>query len=172
VFLAACVLAYSSSDLDTTRAYASEAVRIARTTSDPDLLAEALAQLTLAHQASGERQHASTAAAELRSLHDQLSNPRAQIMALLGAAQVALANGQPDQAEADATRAREIARRVSDYHRAAASGFWLAYALALGSALPAARATITEAAQDAIRSGYQLLVADNLIAQTSLALGA
>jgi hypothetical protein len=91
-------------------------------------------------------------------------------MALLGTAQVALATGHPDRARVDASNAREIARRAGDHLRAAMSGYWLAYALALDCAIPAARAALREGMQDAVHSGYQLLVVDNLVADTSLAL--
>src|ERR1700760_1006486 len=145
-------------------------ISVARITGREDLLAEALAQLALANQALGAGTEALTTAEELRSVQPRLSNPRSQVMALLGMAQVALAAGDADQARIDASIALRTARRSDDFLRAASSGFWLAYALALAGALPSARAVIAEAAQDAARCGYQLMVADNLMAEVSLAL--
>ncbi len=164
------VLAYSTGDREDERLHATEAVAIARRTDDPELLAEALSQLALTSQSSGRSEEATALADELRSLQDRLSTPAAQIMARLGTAQVALAAGRPDQARSDASGARDIARRVGDFHYAALSGYWLAYAWALGSSVAAARATIAEAMDDAVRGGYQMSVADNLVGQTSLAL--
>ena len=145
-------------------------ISVARITGREDLLAEALAQLALANRALGAGTEALTTAEELRSVQPRLSNPRSQVMALLGMAQVALAAGDADQARIDASIALRTARRSDDFLRAASSGFWLAYALALAGALPSARAVIAEAAQDAARCGYQLMVADNLMAEVSLAL--
>ena len=170
VHLAYAVLAYSTGEIDTVTAHATEAARISRLINDNELLAEALAHVALAHQASGGRGDGSTVVAELRSLQPRLSSPRGRVMALLGTAQVALASGHPDRATVDTSRAREIAGQAGDHVRAALSGFWLAYALALDSKLPSARAVIAEAKQDAVRSGYQLLVVDNLVAESSLAL--
>jgi hypothetical protein len=170
VNLAYAHLAYSTSDLDTSVAHATEAVAIAREIADDDLLAEALAELALADQASGAEADATTAAAELRSLQGRLSNPRARVMALLGTAQVALAVGRPDEARADASSARQTARQAGDHLRGANSGYWMAYALALASEIRAARDAIGEAIDDARRSGYQMVLADILQAQTSIAL--
>jgi predicted ATPase/DNA-binding SARP family transcriptional activator len=170
VNLAYAHLAYSTTDIDTSVACAIDAVATARETGNEELLAEALAQLALADQANGASVAASTVAAELRTIQSRLSDPRAQVMALLGTAQVALAIGQPEQAKADASSARQIARRVGDHLRAASSGYWLAYALALKSDIRSAREAIGEATNDAGRSGYQLVVVDTLIAATSLAL--
>jgi predicted ATPase/DNA-binding SARP family transcriptional activator len=170
VNLAYAHLAYSTTDIDTSVARAIDAVATARETGNQELLAEALAQLALADQASGASAAASTVAAELRSIQSRLSNPRAQVMALLGTAQVALATGHPEQAKADASGARQIARRVGDHLRAASSGYWFAYALALKSEIQSARDAIGEATNDAKRSGYQLVVVDTLIAATTLAL--
>jgi predicted ATPase/DNA-binding SARP family transcriptional activator len=170
VHLAYAVMTYSTGDIDTAEMHATEAVVIARASDDDGLLAEALADLALDHQARGRNVDAIAAAAELRALQPRLSDARSRVLALLGTAQVALATGHADQAVRDARSAREIARRVSDDTRAAMSGFWLAYALALDSDLDTARAVIREASDDARRSGYQLLEADNLSAQTSLAL--
>jgi tetratricopeptide (TPR) repeat protein len=156
--------------LDTSVAHATEAVAIAREIADDDLLAEALAELALADQASGAEADATTAAAELRSLQGRLSNPRARVMALLGTAQVALAVGRPDEARADASSARQTARQAGDHLRGANSGYWMAYALALASEIRAARDAIGEAIDDARRSGYQMVLADILQAQTSIAL--
>jgi predicted ATPase len=160
VHLAYAVLTYSAGEIDTAAMHATEAVVIARASDDDGLLAEALADLALDHQARGRNVDAIAAAAELRALQPRLSHARARVLALLGTAQVALATGHADQAVKDARSAREIARRSSDYCRAAMSGFWLAYALALDSDLAAARTVITEASDDAGRSGYQLLEAD------------
>ena len=172
VHLAYAVLEYSSGDLDAAGNHAAEAVAIARASGDDELLAEALADLALDSQARGRDANTAAIAAELRTLQPRLSSSRARILALLGTAQVALAAGHPDQATADATDARQIARQAGDHIRAAMSGFWLAYALALDSAMPSARAAINEASHDAVRSGYELLVADNLSADASLALAA
>jgi hypothetical protein len=90
-------------------------------------------------------------------------------MALLGTAQVALARGDLQAAREDASKARTIAREVGDHLRAANSGFWLAYALALDSQIESARRAIDDAQQDARRSGYPLLVVDSLIGQTVIA---
>ena len=163
------VLAYSTGEMDKSETHAAQAVAIARGENDDELLAEALGQLAFV-QATGVGTDATTVAAELRSLQPRLSSPRAQVMALLGTAQVALATGHPDRARVDASNAREIARRAGDHLRAAMSGYWLAYALALDCAIPAARAALREGMQDAVHSGYQLLVVDNLVADTSLAL--
>ena len=172
VHVAYSALAYSTSDLDKSRTCATEAVAIAREINDPDFLAWALARLAFSYQGFGSDLHASAVAAELRSLQPGLSSPRAQIEALLASAQVALYTGHRDQAIAEATSAREIARRARDHLRAANSGFWLAYALALGSDIPSARTAISEATPDAVRSGYELAVVDNLIGVTTLALTA
>ncbi len=75
-----------------------------------------------------------------------------------------------EQAKADASSAREIARHAGDHIRAAWSGAWLAFAFALGSAIAMARTAITEATQDAVRSGYELAIVDNMIVVTTLAL--
>ena len=163
------VLAYSISDLTESWCQATEAVSIARTTASGDLLAEAIAQLALVDQALGKGAEAAAAATELRSLQLRLSRPRTRVMALLGTAQVALAQDQPEKARVDASRAREIAREAGDHLSAANSGFWLAYSLALSSAIPSARTVISEAVRDAIRSGYQLLVADNVMGEMVLA---
>jgi hypothetical protein len=56
--------------------------------------------------------------------------------------------------------------------RAANSGYWLAYALALSAALPDARAAVEESTRDAVRSGLQLVVVDNLMAEITIALAA
>jgi predicted ATPase len=168
-YIAYAVLAYSTSALETSSACAQKAVATARSLGHDELLAEALAQLALARQGLGKRDEA-IAAAELRSLQPRLSNPRTRVMALLGTAQVALANGDPERAVADASTARDIARDAGDHLRAANSGFWLAHALALGSGLAAARAAIAEAGRDAVRSGYQMLVVDSLSATDALAL--
>jgi hypothetical protein len=90
-------------------------------------------------------------------------------MALFGTGVSALGAGDTHQAKLDASAARDIARRAGDHLHAAVSGFWLAYALALDQAMPAARRTIREAMHDAAASGYEMLVVDNLGAQTSLA---
>ena len=164
------VLAYSTGDREDERVHATEAVAIARRTDDPELLAEALSQLALTSQSSGRSGAAAAVADELRSMQDRLSTPVAQIMARLGTAQVALAAGQPGQARSDASGARDIARSVGDFHYAALSGYWLAYACALGSSVAAARTIIADAMDDAVRGGYQMSVADNLVGQTSLAL--
>jgi hypothetical protein len=50
------------------------------------------------------------------------------------------------------------------------SGFWLAFALAADSELSAARVAIAGAMGDAVQSGYQVVIADNLQAASSLAL--
>jgi hypothetical protein len=91
-------------------------------------------------------------------------------MALLACAQVALFTGQPAQAASDASGAREIARHAGDHIRASWSGYWLAQALALRSAIPSARAAVTEAMEDAVRSGYELGVVDSLNIAAMLAL--
>ena len=164
------VLAYSIGDRGDERLHALEAVAIARRTRNPDLLAEALSQLALTSQSSGRAEEAAAVAEELRSLQGRLSTPVAQVMARLGSAQVALAAGRPDQARSDAAGARDIARRAGDFHYAALSGYWLAYAWALGRSLATAREVITEAGEDAVRGGYQMSLADNLMGETSLAL--
>lgn len=163
------VLAYSTGDRDEERVHATEAVAIARAHGDPDLLAEALSQLALTNQSAGRSDEAMAIADELRSLQDRLSTPVAQVMARLGTAQVSLAAGRPEAAKSDASGARDIARRVGDFHYAALSGFWLAYAWALSSSVATGRAIIAEAMEDAVRGGYQMSVADNLVGQTSLA---
>jgi predicted ATPase/DNA-binding SARP family transcriptional activator len=170
VHLAYAVLTYSTGDIDAAAMHATKAAVIARASDDNGQLAEALADLALDHQARGRNMDAIAAAAELRALQPRLSHARSRVLALLGTAQVALATGHADQAVKDACSAREIARRVSDDTRAAMSGFWLAYALALDFDLDAARAVIRDAGDDASRSGYQLLEVDNLSAQISLAL--
>ena len=164
------VLAYSTGDREDEREHAMEAVAIARSNADPDLLAEALSQLALTNQSSGRSDEAIAVADELSSLQGRLSTPVAQITARLGTAQVALAAGRPDQARSDASAARDVARRAGDFHYAALSGYWLAYACALGSSVATARTIIAEAMEDALRGGYQMSVADNLVGQTSLAL--
>jgi predicted ATPase/DNA-binding SARP family transcriptional activator len=170
VYIAYALLAYSTSALDTSLAYARKAVATARSLGNDELLAEALAQVALASQGLGKHDEAVAAAAELRSLQPRLCNPRARAMALLGTAQVALANGDPERAVADAATARDIAWDAGDHLRAANSGFWLSHALALGSGLAAARAAIAEAGRDAMRSGYQMVAVDILSATAALAL--
>ena len=170
VHVARAVLAYSAADTEIALAHATQAARVARETEDPELVAEALAQLAFAHQDLGHDEQASAAAAELRSILPRLSSPRARVMALLGSAHVALAAGRSDQTRADAGSAQGIARAAGDHLRAAMSGFLLAFALAAESRLPAARAAITDAMEDAVRSGYQVVLADNLQAATTLAL--
>ncbi len=170
VLLTYALLSHSISDVDAAKASAAEAVEIARETGDVDARAEALALLAFPDQGSDGRAGAIKAAAELRSVQDRLSTPRAQVRALLGAAQVALATGDARQARADASTAREIARQAGDDVRLATTGFWLAFALALASDLRSARGVIREAVDDALRSGYQMLVVDNLLAESSLAL--
>jgi hypothetical protein len=91
-------------------------------------------------------------------------------MALVAGAHVALAEGRSETARTDASKARDIARGAGDHLRAAMSGFWLAFALAAESELSAARFAIAEAMGDAIQSGYQVVIADNLQAASSLAL--
>jgi hypothetical protein len=91
-------------------------------------------------------------------------------MSLIACALVALYAKRPAQAVSDASSAREIARRAGDHIRAAWSGAWLAYGLALSSTIASARTAITEATEDAIRSGYELAVVDNLTVVTTLAL--
>jgi predicted ATPase len=168
--LSSSVLAYSIGDRADERIHATEAVASARGTGDPDLLAEALSQLALTSQSSGRSEEAAALAEELRSLQAHLSTPAAQIVARLGTAQVALAAGRPDEARSDASDARDTARRAGDFHYSALSGYWLAYAWALGSSLATAREVIAEAGEDAVRGGYQMSLADNLMGQTSLAL--
>ena len=170
VHVARAVLAYSADDREAALAHATQAACIARETEDQELVAEALAQLAFAHQALGQDEQASAAAAELRSMLPRLSSPRARVMALLGNAHVALAAGRSDQARVDAASAQHIARGAGDHLRAAMSGFLLAYGLAVDSLLPAARAAIADAMEDAVRSGYQVVLVDNLIAASSLAL--
>jgi hypothetical protein len=172
VHLAYAVLTYSIGEIDSSALHATRAAGIARQCDDAELLAEALAQLALAHQAAGRRREATAAAADLRSLQARVSTSRARVWALLGTAHVALAAGHPDLAAADTRAAQEIARQAGDYTRAAMCGYWLGYALALEGALPAARAAIGEASYDAVRSGYDLIVADNLVAETSMAFAA
>jgi hypothetical protein len=133
------------------------------------VLAEALAYLALAHEALGEHADATASAAELRSLQPRLASARAHVMALLGTAQVALVAARPREASADASKAQEIARHAGDHVRAALSGYWLAYALAIDWDVPSARTVIADAMDDAAASGYQLLVVDNLLASASLA---
>ena len=170
VHVARAVLAYSAGDPEIALAHATQAVRVARETGDPELVAEALAQVAFAREALGQHGQASGAAAELRSMLPRLSSPRARVMALLGNAHVALAAGRSDQATADAASAQEIARAAGDHLRAAMSGFLLAHGLAVDSLLPAARAAIADAMDDAVRSGYQVVLADNLLAASTLAL--
>lgn len=162
-------LAYIDSEMEISVASATEAVALAREAGEEGLLAEALALLALAEQASGNDAHATATADELRVMQSQLSSPRPRVMALLGTAQVALAAGHPEQARADASSAREIARQSGDYLRAANSGFWLAYALALDSKIPSARTAMSGSEQDAVHSGYQLVVVDSLSAQVAFA---
>jgi predicted ATPase len=163
-------LAYSISDLDTSRSCATEAIATARVSDDPDLLAEALAQLAIAYQGWGNSADVLAVTTELRSLQPRLTSPRARAMALLACAQVALFTGQPAQAAADASGAREIARDAGDHIRASWSGYWLAQALALRSAISPARAAVAEAIEDAVRSGYELGVVDSLNIAAMLAL--
>ena len=163
-------LAYSMSDLDTSRSCATEAIATARTNDDPELLAEALAQLAIAYQGWGNAADALAVTTELRSLQPGLASPRSRAMALLACAQVALFTGQPAQAAADASSAREIARQAGDHIRASWSGYWLAQALALRSATASARAAVAEAIEDAVRSGYELGVVDSLNIAAMLAL--
>jgi predicted ATPase len=170
VHVARAVLAYSTGAMETALAHAAQAVDAARATTDPDLVAEALAQLAYAHQGLGQDDPASAAAAELESMLPRLSSPRARVMAQVAAAHVALATGRSDAARADASSARDIARAAGDHLRAAVSGFWLAFALALDSELSAARAAIADGMGDAVQSGYQVVIADNLQAASSLAL--
>jgi predicted ATPase/DNA-binding SARP family transcriptional activator len=172
VHLAYALHDYSTGDIDAATTHATEAAGIARACNDKELLAEALADMALGHQARGRDADALAAAVELRALQPRVRTPRARVVALLGTAQVAFATGHPDEAVADARRARDIARRVGDATHAAMSGFWLAYGLALGNGLQSARTAIREAGDDAARSGYQLLVADNLAGESSLALAA
>jgi predicted ATPase len=169
VHLAYAVLAYSTGDIDTSAGHANAAVGIARACNDDGLLAEALASLALDDQARGRSADALVAATELRALQPRLSQTRPRVLALLGTAQVALATGHAHQAVADARSARELARETGDDTRAAMSGFWLAYALAMDADVDAARATIKAASHDAARSGYELLEADNLSAAIALA---
>jgi predicted ATPase/DNA-binding SARP family transcriptional activator len=170
VHIARAVLAYSADDKETALAHATQAGRVARETEDQELIAEALAQVAFARQALGQSEQASAAAAELRSMLPRLSSPRARVMALLGSAHVALAAGRSDRTRADAAIAQDIARAAGDHLRAAMSGFLLAYALAVDSMLPAARAVIADATDDAVSSGYRVVLVDNLLAASSLAL--
>jgi predicted ATPase/DNA-binding SARP family transcriptional activator len=170
VHVARAVLAASTEDLETALANASEATRVARETEDLELVAEAVAQLAFTHQALDHRDEASAAAAELRSILPRLSSPTARVMALLACAHVALAAGRSDPALADAATAQQIARSADDHIGAAMSGFLLAYGLAVDSQIPAARAAIGDASHDAVRSGYDVVLADNLLAASSLAL--
>ncbi len=170
VNVARAVLAYGAGDLEIALAHATQAARVAREIQDQDLVAEALAQVAFARQALGQHEQASAAAAELRSILPRLSSPRARLMALLASAHVALAAGRSDQTRADAARAQDIGRATGDHLRAAMSGYLFAYALAVDSLLPAARAAIADAMDDAVRSGYQVVVADNLQAASTLAL--
>jgi predicted ATPase len=163
------VFTYSVGNLEASRTHAATAVAVARECHDTDLLAEALAYLALAHEALGEHAAAMASAAELRSLQPRLASARAHVMALLGTAQVALVAARPREASADASRAQEIARHAGDHVRAALSGYWLAYALAIDWDVPSARTVIADAMDDAAASGYQLLVVDNLLASASLA---
>ncbi len=103
-------------------------------------------------------------------MQSSLSSWRSRVAALIGCAQVALYTDDLERAKADASSAREIARHAGDHIRAAWSGAWLASAFALGSAIPTARTAITEATQDAVRSGYELAIVDNMIVMTTLAL--
>jgi predicted ATPase len=163
-------LAYSMSDLNTSRSSAAEAIAIARRCDDPDLLAEALAQLAFAYQGWGNGADAVAVSTELRSLQPRLASSRARALALLACAQVALFTGHPAQAAADATGAREIARQAGDHLRASWSGYWLGQALALDSVIPSARAAVAEAIEDAVRSGYELGIVDSLNIAAMLAL--
>ena len=170
VHVARAILAYGAGDLETALAQATRAAEVARETEDQELVADAVAQLAFAHEALGQHEQAAAAAAELRSMLPLLSSPQSRVMALLGSAHVALATGALDRAGADAADAQQTARAAGDHLRAAMSGFLLAYALALGATLTAARAAIADAMDDAVRSGYQVLLADNLQAASSLAL--
>jgi predicted ATPase/DNA-binding SARP family transcriptional activator len=169
VYVAYAALTYSTSDLEASRRCASEAVAIARKIDDRDLLGEALGQLACACRWL-DPAYAVRVTAELRSLQPFLSTPRAQSMSLIACALVALYADRPAQAVLDASSAREIARRAGDHIRAAWSGAWLAYGLALSSTIASARTAIAEATEDAIRSGYELAVVDNLTVVTTLAL--
>ena len=170
VHVARAILAYGAGDLETALVQATRAAQVARETEDQELVAEAVAQLAFAYEALGQHEQASAAAVELRSMLPLLSSPQSRVMALLGSAHVALATGGLDRAGADAADAQQTARAAGDHLRAAMSGFLLAYALALGATLTAARAAIADAMDDAVRSGYQVLLADNLQAASSLAL--
>jgi predicted ATPase/DNA-binding SARP family transcriptional activator len=163
------VFTYSVGDLDASRTHAATAVALAREGHDTDLLAEALAYLALAQEGLGEHRDATAIAAELRSLQPRLASARAHVMSLLGTAQVALVAGRPKESSADTSRAQEIARHAGDHVRAALSGYWLAYALAIDWDVPSARTVIADAMDDAAASGYQLLVVDNLLASASFA---
>ena len=162
-------LAFSTSEMEASAAHATRAVELSRETGRDECLAESLALLVLAEEGLGANAQATPIAAELRALQPRLRGPRTQVMAFLGTALVALVTGQLDQAREDAASARAIARDAGDHLRAANSGFWLAYALALDAQIASARATIRDAQEDAARSGYQLLVVDSLSAQAAFA---
>jgi predicted ATPase/DNA-binding SARP family transcriptional activator len=162
-------LAYTLGDVEGGLACATDAVALARRAGDDGLLTEALAVLALSEHASRRDTEMTAVAAELRSLRPRLSRSRALVMGLLGTALAALAAGDLDEAAADAQAARAIARDAGDHVWAFNSGFWLAYALALDSEIHSARSAIVAAESDAVRSGYQLLVADSLGAEAVFA---
>ena len=148
---------------------ATEAVTVARRCDDPHLLAEALTDVAYAHGTDTDEDAASAAVDELRALEPRLSDYRIRVRALHACAAVALSAGQYAQAARDAEAGRAVAEQADNPLGLAFSGYWLAYALALGDDLSAARETAREAMRVAVAVGYQGVIADLIFAEADLA---